>query len=47
VERELGRTPKSGEDISRAAILIAKKFGICIVTAAVLAELAFELGRAR
>jgi hypothetical protein len=36
-----------GEDISRAAILIAKRFGICIVTAAVLAELALEIGRGR
>jgi hypothetical protein len=47
VERESGRISKNGEEISRTAILIAKKFGICIVTAAVLAELAFELGRAR
>jgi hypothetical protein len=45
VERE--RISKSGEEISKAAILIAKRFGICIVTAAVLAELAFEIGRAR
>jgi hypothetical protein len=35
---------KNGEEIARI-IFIAKKFGVCLVTASVLAELAFDLVR--
>jgi hypothetical protein len=36
---------KTGDEISRAAILIARKFGVALVTASVLAELALDFAR--
>jgi hypothetical protein len=44
VEQETKPPVKSGDDLARA-IFIAKKFGIALVLASTIAELAYDLAR--